>query len=111
METGSELSKTVAIFILQKVLLDDEGLQYICGTYERFQAVASVLSHMVEVLVEQQAVRLLKHVVRCYLRLSDHPKYLSPPRAREHVPLFSCFISFFLDDSSMFLPWKFGQWC
>jgi len=74
METGSELSKTVAIFILQKVLLDDEGLQYICGTYERFQAVASVLSHMVEVLVEQQAVRLLKHVVRCYLRLSDHPK-------------------------------------
>jgi len=56
------------------VLLDDEGLQYICGTYERFQAVASVLSHMVEVLVEQQAVRLLKHVVRCYLRLSDHPK-------------------------------------
>lgn len=77
METGSELSKTVAIFILQKVLLDDAGLQYICGTYERFQAVASVLANMVSVLVEQQAVRLLKHVVRCYLRLSDHPKY--PP--------------------------------
>jgi CCR4-NOT transcription complex subunit 9 len=94
METGSELSKTVAIFILQKVppplvcfsfpflvvgadlevLLDDVGLQYICGTYERFQAVASVLANMVSVLVEQQAVRLLKHVVRCYLRLSDHPK-------------------------------------
>ena len=72
----------MAIFILQKILLDDQGLQYICGTYDRFLAVAQVLSVMVNVLVEQQAVRLLKHVVRCYLRLSDHPKYsLSlPPR-------------------------------
>lgn len=26
METGSELSKTVAIFIVQKILLDDTGL-------------------------------------------------------------------------------------
>ena len=32
---------------------------------------------MVNVLVEMQAVRLLKHVVRCYLRLSDHPKCFS----------------------------------
>ena len=29
METGSELSKTVAIFIVQKILLDDTGLRYI----------------------------------------------------------------------------------
>ncbi|KAK5179440.1 RNA-binding protein, CCR4-NOT complex subunit Rcd1, partial [Cryomyces antarcticus] len=32
METGSELSKTVAIFIVQKILLDDVGLSYICHT-------------------------------------------------------------------------------
>ncbi|EME26442.1 CCR4-NOT transcription complex subunit 9 [Galdieria sulphuraria] len=41
METGSELSKTVATFILQKVLLDDFGLQYICHTAERFYAVST----------------------------------------------------------------------
>lgn len=29
METGSELSKTVATFIVQKILLDDMGLSYI----------------------------------------------------------------------------------
>lgn len=69
METGSELSKTVAIFIVQKILLDDLGLQYICQTYERFYAVGTVLSNMVNQLVEQQTVRLLKHVVRCFLRL------------------------------------------
>jgi len=69
METGSELSKTVAIFIVQKILLDDTGLGYICATYERFYAVGTVLSNMVVGLVETQTVRLLKHVVRCFLRL------------------------------------------
>ncbi|KAK7203871.1 Rcd1-domain-containing protein [Myxozyma melibiosi] len=74
MESGSELSKTVAIFIVQKILLDDTGLAYICQTYERFYAVGTVLGNMVTQLVEQQTVRLLKHVVRCYLRLSDNPR-------------------------------------
>lgn len=57
MESGSELSKTVATFILQKILLDDKGLSYICQTYERFSHVAIILvtinslaspSHIVE---------------------------------------------------------------
>ena len=33
----------VATFILQKILLDDTGLAYICQTYERFSHVAMVL--------------------------------------------------------------------
>ncbi|KAG0207425.1 Cell differentiation protein rcd1 [Mortierella sp. GBA30] len=74
METGSELSKTVAIFIVQRILLDDMGLAYICQTYERFYAVGTVLSNMVHQLVDTLAVRLLKHVVKCYLRLSDNPR-------------------------------------
>jgi len=73
METGSELSKTVAIFIVQKILLDDTGLGYICATYERFYAVGTVLSNMVIGLVETQTVRLLKHVVRCFLRFVPSP--------------------------------------
>jgi CCR4-NOT transcription complex subunit 9 len=43
MESGSELSKTVATFILQKILLDDSGLSYICQTYDRFSHVAMIL--------------------------------------------------------------------
>ncbi|KAI8341715.1 cell differentiation protein rcd1 [Chlamydoabsidia padenii] len=74
MESGSELSKTVAIFIVQKILVDETGLYYICQTYERFHAVATVLNNMVNQLVEAQAMRLLKHVIRCYLRLSDNPR-------------------------------------
>eukprot|EP01136_Pigoraptor_vietnamica_P011064 Opistho-1_new@49455 len=74
MEQGSELSKTVATFIVQKILLDDIGLQYICQTYERFFHVATILGKMVHALTKDQSARLLKHVVRCYLRLSDNPR-------------------------------------
>ncbi|KAF8585430.1 Rcd1-like protein [Ramaria rubella] len=87
METGSELSKTVAIFIVQKILLDETGLTYICHTYERFYAVGTVLSNMVNQLVETQAVRLLKHVVRCYLRLSDNMRAREALRACLPEPL------------------------
>lgn len=74
MEMGSELSKTVATFIVQKILLDNVGLNYICATAERFFAVGTVLNNMVLLLAEQPSVRLLKHIVRCYLRLSDNPR-------------------------------------
>ena len=72
MEMGSELSKTVATFIVQKILLDDVGLNYICATAERFFAVGAILGSMVSMLSEQVSVRLLKHIIRCYLRLSDN---------------------------------------
>ncbi|CAA6669921.1 unnamed protein product [Spirodela intermedia] len=74
MEMGSELSKTVATFIVQKILLDDVGLRYICATAERFFAVGRVLATMVASLAEQPSTRLLKHIIRCYLRLSDNPR-------------------------------------
>ena len=74
METGSELSKTVATFIVQKILLDETGLNYVCATAERFYAVSTVLTSMVNLLQIHPSVRLLKHVVRCYLRLADHPR-------------------------------------
>ncbi|XP_073313282.1 uncharacterized protein [Primulina huaijiensis] len=72
MEMGSELSKTVATFIVQKILLDDIGLEYICTTAERFYAVGRVLGNMVTVQAEQPSARLLKHIIRCYLRLSEN---------------------------------------
>jgi len=74
MESGSELSKTVATFIVQKLLLDESGLYYVCDSAHRFYAVANVLSKMVGVLVQSPSIRLLKHVVRCYLRLTEDPR-------------------------------------
>lgn len=47
MERGTELSQTVATFIIQKILLDEQGLNYLCQTAERFFAVSTVLNNMV----------------------------------------------------------------
>lgn len=51
---------------MQKVLLDDGGLAYICATAERFYAVSTVLCNMVGAArgAEPSGGRLLKHVVR-----------------------------------------------
>lgn len=59
MEMGSELSKTVATFIVQKILLDNVGLNYICATAERFFAVGTVLNNMVIVSAARVIVRTL----------------------------------------------------
>ncbi|KAM7537481.1 hypothetical protein Aperf_G00000072407 [Anoplocephala perfoliata] len=74
MESGSELSKTVATFIMQKLLQDNTGLEYICQTYDRFSHVSSILNAMVGQLVRERSIRLLKHVIRCYQRLADNPR-------------------------------------
>jgi CCR4-NOT transcription complex subunit 9 len=62
----------VATFIVQKILLDEVGLTYICATADRFYAVSTVLNNMVRALVETPSHRLLKHIIRCYLRLADN---------------------------------------
>ncbi|VEU22393.1 DEKNAAC103417 [Brettanomyces naardenensis] len=73
MESSSELSKTVAIFIVQKILMDESGLAYVCQTYDRFEAVSNVLKLMIDQLAANPTARLLRHVIRCYLRLADNP--------------------------------------
>lgn len=65
------------------------GLDYICATAERFFAVSAVLNNMVQVLPENPSVRLLKHIIRCYMRLSDNA------RARE--ALRQCLPSLLMD--------------
>lgn len=94
MENGNELLRTVATFIVQKILLDEAGLNYICATPDRFYAVSGVLSFMVEILEKQPSVRLLKHILHCYHRLSQNHK------ARE--ALIKCFPPSLLDDT--FVP-------
>ncbi|GLT46664.1 hypothetical protein SLA2020_204070 [Shorea laevis] len=74
MEVGNELSKTVATFIIHKILMHDEGLQYCCRIAERFYAVGHVLANMVEYLAKEPSPRLLKNIISCYLRLSQSPR-------------------------------------
>ena len=71
MERGSELSKTVACFIVQRILLDDSGLKYICEKQERLNAINTVLGFMIK---NKPSPRLVKHIIRSYCRLAENPE-------------------------------------
>ena len=105
MESGSELSKTVATFVVQKILLDANGLNYICATAERFYAVSTVLGNMVMSLVETPSVRLLKHIIRCYLRLSENQRAREALRQCLPDPLKDVTFSSCLKDDQVTKRW------
>lgn len=48
MKKGDPLSKSVATFIVFKILLNNIGLKYVCSTLERFNAVSQILKDMIE---------------------------------------------------------------
>lgn len=50
MEFGHDLSKAVATYIIQRILMHEEGLKYCCSSTELFFVVGSVLGNMVETL-------------------------------------------------------------
>jgi CCR4-NOT transcription complex subunit 9 len=87
MERGSELSKTVACFIVQRILLDDSGLKYICEKPERLNAINTVLGYMIK---NKPSSRLVKHIIRSYYRLAENPegknllKNNLPPEMKEN---------------------------
>ena len=56
--------------------MDENGLKYLCMTAERFFAVSTVLNNMVESQLVKPSTRLLKHIIKCYFRLSENPRAL-----------------------------------
>ena len=53
----------------------DTGLDaFLSVPAERFFAVSNVLSNMIQGLAKEPSTRLLKHIIRCYLRLSENAR-------------------------------------
>lgn len=99
MEVSSELSKTVALFIFMRIILNENGLNYICLNEVRLVSVINVLNSMVSNISptnnstnnnsntanannnnpngkngndnNAHPGRILKNLLRCYLRLCD----------------------------------------
>ena len=84
MERGSELSKTISTFIVQRILLDEYGLKYICSSAQRFFTISCVFSRMIN---NNPSQRLCRHIIRSYARLSDNN--LVRDILKENIP--SCF--------------------
>ncbi|KAJ6234086.1 ccr4-not transcription complex subunit 9 [Anaeramoeba flamelloides] len=74
MEICTEQEKIIATFIILKIILNENGLTYICDIYQRFLAVSSVIGNMVNYLLEEPSVKLLENIIRCYSRLADNSR-------------------------------------
>ncbi|GMM29065.1 CCR4-NOT core subunit [Martiniozyma asiatica (nom. inval.)] len=79
MKNSTDLNKTMAIFIVNKVLNDKSGFEYICQTIERFDAVCNVLADMINDIkltngqsTDRGGSRVLRHIIKCYFRLADY---------------------------------------
>ncbi|BBG99976.1 Cell differentiation, Rcd1-like protein, partial [Prunus dulcis] len=70
-EVGTMLSRTVATFIIERILISDQGMKYCITFADRFYVITQVLSRMLDKLPEEPSHRLLKLIIHCFLRLSD----------------------------------------
>jgi CCR4-NOT transcription complex subunit 9 len=105
MINGSELAKTVAIFIIQKIVTDNYGLEYACEFNGRFKEILHTLAIMIQQLQEGASLRILKHVIKCYLRLSEHPAARKVLREVLPEALRDATFSHILKDDAMAKRW------
>lgn len=77
MKKGYEMSRTVSIFIVMMILLDNLGLDYVCRTDERLHAVANILKEMMDDLEKApiddvKENKMVRNIIRCFVRLSEN---------------------------------------
>ena len=80
MKKGTEMSRSVATFIVMKILMDNVGLEYICRTEDRLIAVAQILEGIMEELNsnytnETKEPKMVGQILRCFLRLAENGKF------------------------------------
>ena len=63
---GQVMSRIVAAFIVQKILSDQEGRNYVCANNERLETVLNVLNIVLNYLAANFNIRLSKNVVQSY---------------------------------------------
>lgn len=71
MDIGSEVSKIIASNIFLKIINTNEGLDYVCQTYDRFLAINVILNSMVDHCKKNLTEKLLEGIIDIYLRLCD----------------------------------------
>ncbi|XP_039029261.1 cell differentiation protein rcd1-like [Hibiscus syriacus] len=87
LEFGRTLSKTVATFIIHRILLNEKGLKYCFILAERYLAVSQCLAKVIESLGEEDEEnlpRLLRNIIGCYLRLSENQR--TRPQLSSYIP-------------------------
>ncbi|XP_033147674.1 CCR4-NOT transcription complex subunit 9 isoform X3 [Brassica rapa] len=75
-EIGSTESKTVSVFILNKILSTNEGLQYCCVLADRFFLIDGLLKNLLVYLssMTNPSPSLFNLIAGCYAKLSQKPR-------------------------------------
>lgn len=86
MKKGNSITRTVATFILKKILINNEGLEYVCKTWERFSAISQVLRQVALDIDPRREgdKKILKNVLTCFLKLSEKPA--NKDKLRKFIP-------------------------
>ncbi|XP_076913119.1 uncharacterized protein LOC143571626 [Bidens hawaiensis] len=71
MDVGDESAKSVAAFVIGKLLMQEEGKVYIGSFLDRFVVVLKGLSKLVDEFTAKPPTSLLRNILICYLRLSE----------------------------------------
>ena len=69
MEKGTELIMAITCFIVQRIIVDINGLQYICDLSQRLYAIIYVLDTMLQNKISD---RIIRNILKIYLGLIEN---------------------------------------
>ncbi|XP_074378747.1 cell differentiation protein rcd1-like [Apium graveolens] len=72
-EYGNELSQSTASWIMSRLMMQEQGLQYCCEPANRLCAIMKVFNDVIEKMQDEPSTTVLKNIIQCYVILSDDP--------------------------------------
>ncbi|XP_074378740.1 cell differentiation protein rcd1-like [Apium graveolens] len=73
-EYGNELSQSTASWIMSRIMMQEQGLQYCCEPANRLCAIMKVFNDVIEKMQDEPSTTFLKNIIQCYVIMSDDPR-------------------------------------
>ncbi|KAF9748564.1 CCR4-NOT transcription complex subunit 9 [Nosema granulosis] len=73
-DLGSETVKILSIDLFYRIVCTEDGLSYACQTFDRFSAINQVLNSVMYHAIQIRSPKIVKSIIRVYLRLCDKPQ-------------------------------------
>ncbi|XP_074378734.1 cell differentiation protein rcd1-like [Apium graveolens] len=72
-EYGNELSQSTASWIMSRIMMQEQGLQYCCEPANRLCVIMKVFNDVIEKMQDEPSSLVLKNIIQCYVILSNDP--------------------------------------
>ncbi|XP_074363386.1 cell differentiation protein rcd1-like [Apium graveolens] len=67
------LLKETASWIMSRIMMQEQGLQYCCEPANRLCAIMKVFNDVIEKMQDEPSTTFLKNIIQCYVIMSDDP--------------------------------------